>query len=195
VQEQGVKAGENAKYDISACKAARMPNMTYPPARPRCLRHGPGIGGRLRCKGCAFTVIEILIVLVILAIAALTAIPMMSSAGSVQVRAAANMIAADLEYAKSMAISRGQVVFDAGTESYGIEDQDNNPISHPVKVGFPYVIDFKNQNLEKVDITNVDFGGTSQVKFDYLGSPDNAGGGTVATISVELITGYIAVTN
>jgi len=185
-------------------RLVRMPNMTYPPARPRCLRHGPGIGGRLRCKGCAFTVIEILIVLVILAIAALTAIPMMSSAGSVQVRAAANMIAADLEYAKSMAISRGQdffVVFDAGTESYGIEDQDNNTISHPVKTGFPYVIDFKNQNLEKVDITNVDFGGTSQVKFDYLGSPDNAGtvrieaGGTVATISVELITGYIAVTN
>ncbi len=61
--------------------------------------------GRLRC---GFTIIEILIVVVILAIAAMTAIPMMSSAGSVQVRSVANMIAADLEYAKSLAITKGQ---------------------------------------------------------------------------------------
>jgi len=158
----------------------------------------------LRRGGEAFTIIEILIVVVILAIAALTAIPMMSSAGSVQVRSAANMIAADLEYAKSLAISRGQnfsIVFDTSTESYKITDQDGDTIAHPVKKGSPYVIDFPKEGLDRVDITAVDFGGTSQIRFDYLGSPDNGGtvtvqaGGTTATISVEPVTGYISVTN
>lgn len=162
----------------------------------------------LRLGAEAFTIIEILIVVVILAIAALTAIPMMSSAGSVQVRSAANMIAADLEYAKSLAISRGQnfwVVFDEVEESYRIEGLDEYgnriTIEHPVKKGSYYVIDFQKEGLDRVDITDVDFNGTSQVRFDYLGSPDNGGtvtvqaGGTTATISVEPVTGYITVTN
>jgi len=157
----------------------------------------------LRRGGEAFTIIEILIVVVILAIAALTAIPMMSSAGSVQVRSAANMIAADLEYAKSLAISRGQdfsVVFDTSTKSYEIIDQDGT-ILHPVKKGSNYVIDFQKEGLDRVDIAGVDFGGKSEIVFDYLGSPDKGGtvtveaGGTTATISVEPVTGYISVTN
>lgn len=75
----------------------------------------------------AFTIIEILIVVALLAIAGMMAVPMMSSAASIQIDSAANMIAADLEYAKSMAISRGQkfsVVFDKTTETYQIKDQD-----------------------------------------------------------------------
>ena len=55
-----------------------------------------------------FTMIELLIVVAILAIAAAIVVPMASSAGSMQLRAAGNMVAADLEYAKSMSISRGQ---------------------------------------------------------------------------------------
>jgi len=122
-----------------------------------------------------FTLVELLIVIAIITIAALTAIPMMSSAASVQIRSAANMLTADLEYAKSMSISRAQnysVVFDKNTESYWIEDQDGNVLPHPVKKGFDYVIDFQNDGrLNKVDIVDVDFDATSEVKFDYLGSP------------------------
>lgn len=152
-----------------------------------------------------FTLIEIIIVVVILAIAAMTAIPMLSSGGSVQVRSAANMIAADLEYAKSMSISRGQnysVVFDKSAESYSIKDQSDAVIPHPVKKGFPYTINFKNDGrLSKVDITNVDFNSTDRVKFDCLGSPDNGGtislsaGGPTATITVEPVTGFITISN
>jgi prepilin-type N-terminal cleavage/methylation domain-containing protein len=140
-----------------------------------------------------FTLIEIIIVIVILAIAAMTAIPMLSSAGSVQIRSAANMIAADLEYAKSMAISRGQdysVEFDESSESYSIyKEGDASPIDHPVKKGFPYTIDFKNDGrLNKVDIT-----------FNCLGSPYYGGtinlnaDGSTATITVEPVTGYISI--
>ena len=149
------------------------------------------------------TVIEILIVLVIITIAALTALPMMSSASSVQIRSAASMIAADLEYAKSMAISRGQnysVVFDQNTDSYRIEDQDNNVIQHPVKKGFDYLVDFRSDTrLNRVDITGANFNATSDVEFDSMGSPDSGGtvslqaGNTTVTVTVEPITGYISV--
>jgi prepilin-type N-terminal cleavage/methylation domain-containing protein len=150
-----------------------------------------------------FTLIEIIIVIVILAIAAMTVIPMMSSGGSVQIRSAANIIAADLEYAKSMAISRGQnysVEFDEASESYSIKDQSGTVISHPVKKGFPYTIDFKNDSrLSKVDITSVDFSSSGTVTFNCLGSPVN--GGTIilnadsitTTITVEPVTGYISI--
>ena len=150
-----------------------------------------------------FTLIEIIIVIVILAIAAMTAIPMLSSAGSVQIRSAANMIAADLEYAKSMAISRGQnysVKFDEASESYSIKDQSGTVILHPVKKGFPYTIDFKNDGrLNKVDITSVNFNSTDSVTFNCLGSPEYGGtinlnaDGSTATITVEPVTGYISI--
>ena len=157
----------------------------------------------LRGVNSAFTIVEIVIVVVIIAIAALVAVPMMSSAASLQIRSAANMIAADLEYARSMAISRGQqysVVFDQVAESYKIVDPLGNPIQHPVKKGFSYVIDFKNDSrLNRVDIVNVDFNTTSSVQFECLGSPDNGGtviiqaGGESKTIAVEPVTGFISI--
>jgi prepilin-type N-terminal cleavage/methylation domain-containing protein len=161
-----------------------------------------------RCKG--FTIIELLIVVVIIAIAAMAAIPLSSSAASTQVRSAAQMIAADLEYAKSMSISRGQsysVVFDEGAENYRILDQGSNLIKHPVKKGFDYIVDFSGDSrLSKVDLVDADFDGTEIVKFDYLGSPYDGGnnplnsgsitlqaGGTTLTVNVEAVTGFITV--
>ncbi len=158
-----------------------------------------------------FTMIEILVVVVIIGIAAMLVVPMMSAAASMQIRSAAKMIAADLEYAKSMAISRQKiyaVVFDDSAESYQIEDP-NGIIAHPVRKGFQYVVNFSNDSrLDKVDIANVDFDSTSKVKFDYLGSPKNGSGtdlnsgvitlqagGTSITINVEPVTGFISISD
>ncbi|MGB2864910.1 MAG: GspH/FimT family protein [Sedimentisphaerales bacterium] len=179
-----------------------MPGLTYQTSRLHCPCVEEDTGYRLGGIGGGFTMVEIIIVVVIIAIAALAAVPMMSSAASLQIRSAANMIAADLEYAKSMAISRGQefsVVFDESTDSYSIEDQDDNVIQHPVKKGFPYEINFQNDSrLSKVDITNVSFT-DSKVTFDCLGSPDYGGtvilqaDGTTKTITVEPVTGFISI--
>ena len=156
-----------------------------------------------RRKGGGFTLVEIIVVMMILCVAAMMVVPMISSAGSMQIRSAANMIAADLEYAKSMAISRGQdfsVVFDKTTESYRIENQDDNVIPHPVKKGFDYEVNFSNDGrLSKVDIMDVDFASTSEVKFDYLGGPDNGGDitlqadGIIVTVTVESVTGFVTI--
>ena len=180
----------------------------------RMLTHSSELEVRcLPTKSCirGFTMIEIIIVAVIIAIAAMVAIPMMTSAASMQIRSAANMIAADLEYAKSMAISRQKryaVVFNESTESYQIEDP-NGIIDHPVKKGFQYIVNFSNDSrLDKVDISAVSFDGTSRIEFDYLGSPYsgagttnplNSGvislqaGGTAMTITVEPVTGFISI--
>ncbi|MHC4640764.1 MAG: pilus assembly FimT family protein [Planctomycetota bacterium] len=177
-------------------------------------QHNPRCGKeqryRLRAASSGFTLIEIVIVVIIIAIAAMTAIPLFTSADSFQIRSAANMIAADLEYAKTISISRGQsfsVVFDKTTESYRIEDQGGTVIAHPVKKGFDYVIDFRNDGrLSNVDIFDVDFDTTSEIKFDYLGSPYNGAdnpmnsgvvslraGQMTATINIEPVTGFISI--
>ncbi len=176
------------------------------------MRQNRGIRAmRIRDRISGFTVIEIIIVVVIIALAAMMAIPMMSSAAGTQLRSAANMIAADLEYAKSMAISRQKiytVVFNESTENYQIEDP-NGIIKHPVKKGFQYVVNFSNDSrLSKVDIADVDFDGSSSGTFDYLGSPYSGSGtsnplnsgvinlqadGTTVTITVEPVTGFISI--
>ncbi len=192
-----------------------MLSLAYPKAGLHYSYFRSNAGYELRGVSSGFTLIELIIVIVIISIAALTAVPMMSSAASVQIRSAANMLTADLEYAKSMSISRGQnysVVFDTATESYQIfKDQSGTlvPIEHPVKKGFDYEINFSNDGrLNKVDIVDADFDGTSVVKFDYLGSPYNGNspptplnsgvirlqaGGTTTKVTVEAVTGFISI--
>ena len=180
-----------------------MRNSAYQIARQDCYDTREDTRYGLRGIHNGFTIVEIVIVVIIIAIAALVAVPMMSSAASLQIRSAANMIAADLEYARSMAISRGQkysVVFDQAAESYKIVDQLGNTIQHPVKKGFPYVIDFKSESrLSKVDISVAVFGTDQTVEFDCLGSPDSDGtvvlqaDGVTKTIKVEPVTGFISI--
>ena len=171
-----------------------------------------GRESEMQTRRTGFTIIEILIVVVLLAIAAMITVPMMSSAASMQIRSAANMIAADLEYAKSMAITRGQnysVVFEKENERYSIKKEgDTETIWHPVKKGFRYVINFASDSrLDRVDIFNVVFdpGSNQTITFDYLGSPYsgssplNSGvitlqaGGITKTIVVEPVSGYISI--
>lgn len=193
-------------------KSVRIPSLIYPLDVLYYLYPCRKDGTKLQAATMGFTALEILIVVVIIAIAAMTTIPMMTSAAGIQIRSAANVIAADLEYAKSMAISKGQsfsVVFDKTTESYSIRDNAGNVISHPVKKGFDYIVDFRSDHrLNRVDIADVDFDTTSEIKFDYLGSPYNGAnnplnrgvislqaGGKAATITIEPVTGFISIAN
>jgi prepilin-type N-terminal cleavage/methylation domain-containing protein len=163
-----------------------------------------------------FTLAEILLVVLIIAIAAMIAVPMMGSMDSVQIRSAANMIAADLEYAKSMAISRQKnysVVFNTAGDCYEVHDP-NGIIGHPVRKGFDYKVDFSSDSrLNKVLIDDADFdpGSSNTITFDYLGSPHSGSGtsppdlnsGTISikagnftmTVSVEPVTGFISITD
>jgi len=167
------------------------------------------------CKG--FTLVEIIIVVVILGIAAAIAVPMLSSAADMQVRSAANRIAADLDYAKNLAITHQQsysVVFDPSGESYEIHVDPagtNTVIDHPVNPG-SFVVNFSaDSRLSRVNIVSAIFDPDSSdtITFDYLGSP-YSGAGTTAplnsgqitlqaddftlTVDVEPVTGYVTMT-
>jgi len=162
-----------------------------------------------------FTLVEIILVVVILGIVAYLAMPMVSNAADIQVRAAANRIAADIDYTKSMAITNQQsysVVFSPTGESYEIRlTSTNTVIDHPVNPG-SFVVDFSNEgSLARVDLVDADFDSDSghAITFDYLGSPYsgmntssplNSGqitlkaGNFTLVVSVEPITGYVTVT-
>lgn len=180
-----------------------MTALMYPTAKLRHSRIERRAGHDYAGSRSGFTMVELIIVVAIIAIAALVAVPMMSSAASVQIRSASNMIAGDLEYARSMAISRGQkysVVFDPGAESYKIVDEGGIVIKHPVKTASDYIVDFKNNGrFNKVDIANANFNATTSVQFDCLGSPNSGGtvslqaGNTNVTITVEHVTGYVSI--
>lgn len=164
----------------------------------------------------AFTLIEILVTVAILAIAALIAVPMMGSAADMQVRSAANRLAADLEYAKNMAITYQRpftVVFDTSADNngYRILDQildESKVIKHPVS-GQDFDVRFaKERNLSRVKITGLTLEpGTSPTKvtFDYMGTPkigeDSLNKGQITltadgfslVVNIEPLTGYVTI--
>jgi prepilin-type N-terminal cleavage/methylation domain-containing protein len=169
-----------------------------------------------------FTLIEIIVVVVILSIAAMMAIPVVSNAADIQVRAAANRIAADLDYTKGMAIThqkRYAIIFSESGESYEIRVEpfgSGDVIDHPVNPG-SFVVDFGSTgDLDRVDIDSADFdSGTSvsnAITFDYLGSPysgtsgtslltglitlqDKQSGNFKLYVKIEPVTGYVTITD
>lgn len=161
----------------------------------------------------AFSLVELMIVVVILGIVGMMVVPMVSSASSMQARSAANKIAADMEYAKSLAISTQQyhsLSFNISTETYQINDQSGNPITDPINKT-NYIVDFTSDSrLNKVDITSASFDSSNAITFDYLGAPfkgtglsnplvDGTNGVTITAgnvvykILVEPVTGYISI--
>ena len=168
------------------------------------------LNGRTSCFARAFTLFELMIVVVIIGIAGLLAVPMISSGADFQIRSAANIIAADLEYAKSLAITNQEnisIVYDDSNETYIMQDSTGTAIADPVRSGSTISVDFANDGrFNSIDIDEVSFDSTSKVTFDYLGCPYNGSstslssgeitlvaGDNTMTITVEPITGYVTI--
>jgi len=162
-----------------------------------------------------FTLVEIIIVVMILGIAAYMTVPMVTNAADIQVRAAANRLAADIDYAKGLAIthqSSYSIVFDESGESYRIQDENGVPVDNPVTPG-DFVVNFSTDSrLSQVDIVSADFDSdvSNALTFDYLGSPYsgtdtsaplNSGQITLQaddftlTVDVEPVTGYVTISD
>jgi type II secretory pathway pseudopilin PulG len=155
--------------------------------------------------------VEILIVVLVLMIAAAIVIPNIGSAGDSRVTSAARILQADMEVARSLAMTTQQpysVVFSPDFQSYkvvanyaGLPYSQATAVGHPVKQGRPFEVAVGTLNgMDDVQILGADFGGQSYVTFKSLGDPVAAGsvllqsGNIVMTVSVEGLTGIITVT-
>ncbi|MGE5296818.1 MAG: GspH/FimT family pseudopilin [Solirubrobacterales bacterium] len=167
-------------------------------------------GRSRRTRDGGFTIVELMIVLVILGVAAAIVVPMAGSAAPLQLRSAANMVAADLEYAKSLSITTGRnyrVSFDTTANTYEILDPNGLAVSHPVTKKDRYLVSFSDDGrLDQVTIQSAVFGATSEVRFDYLGTPYSSSsaltsegvvtleaGGATRTVTVSAVTGLVSV--
>ncbi len=148
-----------------------------------------------------FTLVEMIVVLVILAVAATIIVPYAAGTTSFQASAAARLIMSDLEYAQNQAITTQTpvlVTFSVPGNSYTVSNASGTLI-HPISKQ-AYVVDFDTSDgFKNVSVSSADFGGSSVVTFDALGSPDNAGtvavvaGSHTYTVTVAAVSGRVEV--
>lgn len=152
-----------------------------------------------------FTLVEILVMVTIIAIASAVVVPYMLEQGQMGVQAAGRIIITDILYAQNEAIAHQQsrrVVFDADKNQYSLTDETGEVLSVGWKggTGPNYLIDFANdQRFSGVALGEIDFGGSTTIEFDALGSPTNGGTIDLSTdkvsyrISVAPMTGRVTI--
>lgn len=160
-----------------------------------------------------FTLIEMILVIVILGMVAACVVPMLTSAASFQVQSAADLVAADIEFARSLSISRQEpytVVLNTIDHSIEVKDSSGNVINHPVS-GKPFRFVFtEDSRVSSVRINSANFDGYTSVTFDDLGSPYSGSNlsspmnsgevvlsaeGYSCKVKIEPVTGYIRIIN
>ena len=148
-----------------------------------------------------FTLIELMVVLVILAITGAMIVPLVAGAGEVQALSAARMIATDIQYAQSVAITSQSPVtvqFYPDTNRYSLSNT-SGLLKHPM-TNQDFLVDFSTKDgFEQLDMASASFEGTAKVVFDELGAPDAGGSVTVLggsqtyRIDVTSVTGTVNV--
>ncbi len=149
-----------------------------------------------------FTIIELMVLLVILGIAAALVVPHIASSSTFEAQGAARAIMADLYTAQNGAISEQvvrKVIFDVANDRYSVTDATDTPLAASW-LGGAYTVDFGAQSSFKgVSISAADFGGSTTVSFDELGTPSSGGtidiraGGLTYRITVTAFTGRVTV--
>lgn len=164
-----------------------------------------------------FTLVELILVVLIISIAAAIAIPMFASAADVQVRSAANQIAADLDYARGLAITRQKnytVVFvpttsPTGTSYYYLREAGGDIIDNPL-TNQKYIVLYKpttvastietytvypDSRVSGVRIDSVKDGlvDISAITFDYLGTPSLLTGPGWITLKSDTFVVYVKI--
>jgi len=145
-----------------------------------------------------FTFIELIMVIIIfgiLSVAAFTRI--VNNLDSIKVRAAIEQITSDIEQSKAISMAHHDTVsiaFNISNDSYTIyKGPSGNQTIYTDYLGSNSgVISFDHSEYEGVDISNVNFGGSTQLSFDTWGNTISGGTITLNTdniITVQTLTG------
>jgi len=146
-----------------------------------------------------FTFIELIMVIIIfgiLSVAAFTRI--VNNLDSIKVRAAIEQITSDIEQSKAISMAHHDTVsiaFDISNDSYTIyKGPSGSQTIYTDYLGSNSgVISFDHSEYEGVDISNVNFGGSTQLSFDTWGNTISGGTITLNTdniITVQTLTGH-----
>ncbi len=139
-------------------------------------------------------------VVLILAIAGALAIPQFGSTELAKLRAAAEMVAADIAFAKIDSLAHGDdprvIVFDSTNERYHIAAQSDpsTPLTNPVGQT-PYMTTFgqgRANALSNVEIDSYSLDGDDMVGFGLFGQLDQTDDATI-TLSADSATMIITI--
>ncbi|MCF7972434.1 MAG: GspH/FimT family pseudopilin [Phycisphaerae bacterium] len=163
----------------------------------------------LRFVGSGFTLLELMMGIVIMTIIGIGVIPLMSMGAQSQVYTAADGLAADLNYARNLAITHGQtfrVHFHAWQNTYEVRGVNGAVITHPVTKKAYHIAYAQDKRLSEVDLVEATFDTTHEIRFDYQGSPYDGNGNPLNSglvtltagsetrfVAVEPVTGVISV--
>ncbi|MCC6579852.1 MAG: prepilin-type N-terminal cleavage/methylation domain-containing protein [Phycisphaeraceae bacterium] len=154
----------------------------------------------------AFTLMEVLIVLAVLGIAAAMAVPLLGDTGTTKLRAAAQLLCADLAYAQVESIAHVDdlrfFIVDQANNTYSIAPASapTVPITNPVGKQ-PYRVTFgvgaAASQLSGVTINAISLGGDDRIRFGPYGQLDQAANATITlaaaghtlTVTIDRVTG------
>ncbi len=143
-----------------------------------------------------FTIIEVVVVMVIMGILAFFAFLAINPYREVKLDAAAKKVAADLLFAKNLALSTSKwygVSFEADpVNTYRVylkEDSTDIPVEDPSQLGKDFVVDLHDY-YSGVRIASASIGGGNKVEFHPLGTPYNYKGGSAIASTGEVTLNY-----
>ena len=155
------------------------------------------------CRDRAFTLIELLMVMVLIGIAFGLALPMMGDSKELRLRAAARMLAADIEFAQNESIAHGDdsrlIKFDTTEHEYWIAtvSDPDTPITDLVRKE-PFLVSFgtgRASGTSGVTIQSISLGGDDELRFNAYGVPDQTTDASVtlacgpATMTIQVAAG------
>ncbi len=137
-----------------------------------------------------FTLVEVMAVVLILAIAGALVMPMFGKTADSELRAAARLVAADLDYAKIGSVTHADdprlVAIDKDNNTYHIAAQSSpdTPLTNPATQK-DYVVAFgsgRASTLQHVTIDHYDFDGDNQLAFGIYGQLDQTRDATITLV-------------
>ncbi|MBU0672072.1 MAG: prepilin-type N-terminal cleavage/methylation domain-containing protein [Candidatus Margulisbacteria bacterium] len=153
-----------------------------------------------------FSLIELIMVLTVIAILSVVSFIALDPYKGIKLDAATRKIAADVEYARSLALTTAKwhgIGFDvAPANKYSVYKTDGStdePIENPAKLGTDFIVLTWN-DLGRVKINSAAIGGGQKIEFSPLGAPYNDKNGSalatpgIITLEYSGITRRIEIT-